>query len=46
MAPIAVARGVMDEGEARDMVAGLIALEEDPRAVVVKFPDMWVIAPR
>jgi hypothetical protein len=45
-APVAVARGVMDETEARDMVAGLIALEEDPQAVVVKFPDMWVIAQR
>ena len=37
-------RGVLDEAEARDMVAGLITLEEDPHAVVVKFPDMWVIA--
>jgi hypothetical protein len=44
MAPIAVARGVMDEAEARDMVDGLIALEEDPQAVVVNSPDMWVIA--
>jgi ubiquinone/menaquinone biosynthesis C-methylase UbiE len=46
MAPVAVSRGVLDEREARDMVAGLIALEEDPDAVVVKFPDMWVIATR
>ena len=36
----------MDEAEARDMVAGLIALEENPQAVVVKFPDIWVIARR
>jgi hypothetical protein len=28
------------------MVAGLIALEENPDAVVIKFPDMWVIAQR
>ena len=42
--PLAVSRGVLDEAEARDMVAGLIRLEEDPQAVVVKFPDMWVIA--
>ncbi len=45
-APLAVARGVMGEAEARDMVAGLIALEENPQAVVVKFPDMWVTAQR
>jgi ubiquinone/menaquinone biosynthesis C-methylase UbiE len=44
--PLAVARGVMDEAEARDMVAGLIALEENPDGVVIKFPDMWVIAQR
>jgi hypothetical protein len=44
--PLAVARGVMDEAEARVMVAGLIALEEDPDGVVIKFPDMWVIATR
>lgn len=42
--PLGVSRGVLDEAEARDMVAGLIALEEDPHAVIVKFPDMWVIA--
>jgi hypothetical protein len=34
----------MDAAEARDVVAGLIALEDDPHAVVVKSPDMWVIA--
>jgi ubiquinone/menaquinone biosynthesis C-methylase UbiE len=44
--PLAVTRGVLDEAEARDMVAGLISLEENPQAVVVKFPDMWVIAQR
>jgi ubiquinone/menaquinone biosynthesis C-methylase UbiE len=42
--PLAVSRGVLDEAEARDMVAGLIALEKDPHAVVVTFPDMRVIA--
>ena len=42
--PLGVSRGVLDEAEARDMVAGLIALEEEPHAVVAKFPDMWVIA--
>ena len=42
--PLGVSRGILDEAEARDMVTGLIALEEDPHAVVVKFPDMWVIA--
>ena len=42
--PLGVSRGILDEAEARDMVTGLIALEEDPHAIVVKFPDMWVIA--
>jgi len=42
--PLGVAHGVLDEAEARDMVAGLIALEEDPHGMLVKFPDMWVIA--
>ena len=42
--PLGVSRGVLDEAEAREMVAGLIALEEEPHAVVAKFPDMWVIA--
>jgi ubiquinone/menaquinone biosynthesis C-methylase UbiE len=42
--PLAVSRGVLSEVEARDMVAGLIALEDNPHGVLVKFPDMWVIA--
>ena len=42
--PLGVSRGILDEAEARDMVAGLTALEEDPHGVLVKFPDMWVIA--
>jgi ubiquinone/menaquinone biosynthesis C-methylase UbiE len=45
-APLAVSRGVMDQAEADAMVAGLIAQEENPQAVVIKFPDMWVIAQR
>ena len=28
------------------MIAGLIRLEDDGLSVVVKFPDMWVIAKR
>jgi hypothetical protein len=31
---------------ARDMSPARSRCEEDPHAVVVKFPDMWVIAPR
>jgi SAM-dependent methyltransferase len=42
--PLSVARGILDEAEARAMVAGLIALEENPQGVLIKFPDMWVIA--
>ena len=42
--PLGVARGVLDAAEARDMVAGLAALEADPHGVLVKFTDMWVIA--
>ena len=38
--PLGVSRGVLDEAEAREMVAGLIALEAKPHAVVAKFPDM------
>jgi len=45
-APLAVSRGLMDQAEADAMIAGLIAQEEDPQAVVVKFPDMGVIATR
>lgn len=44
--PLAVKRGLMDQAEADAMVAGLIAQEENPDAVVMKFPDMWVIATR
>jgi hypothetical protein len=44
--PLAVKRGVLDDAEARAMVDGLSALENDPTAVVTKFPDMWVIATR
>jgi len=28
------------------MIAGLIRMEEDPSSVLMKFPDMWVIARR
>ena len=42
--PLAVTRGVLAEAEAREMVDGPLALEADPSATVVTFPDMWVIA--
>lgn len=43
---LAVTRGIFDEAEARAMLDGLVALENDPAAVVTKFPDMRVIATR
>jgi ubiquinone/menaquinone biosynthesis C-methylase UbiE len=42
----AVAKGVLTTDEAREMIAGLTRMEDDPSTVVVKFPDMWVIAKR
>lgn len=44
--PLAAARGVLTEEEVAEMIAGLIALEEDPSAVVVMFPVAWVITTR
>ena len=42
--PAAAAKGILTPGEVEEMVTGLIALENDPSSVLVKFPDMWVIA--
>ena len=44
--PLAAARGVLTETEVAEMIDGLIRLEENPSAVVVMFPDTWVIATR
>jgi ubiquinone/menaquinone biosynthesis C-methylase UbiE len=44
--PLARERGLLSDGEVREMIDGLTRLEEDPTSVVVKFPDMWVIAQR
>jgi ubiquinone/menaquinone biosynthesis C-methylase UbiE len=44
--PAAEAKGVLTATEVREMIAGLTRLEEDDSSVLVKFPDMWVIARR
>jgi DNA-binding PadR family transcriptional regulator len=44
--PRAEAQGVLTADEVREMIAGLRRLEEDPSSVLMKFPDMWVIARR
>jgi ubiquinone/menaquinone biosynthesis C-methylase UbiE len=44
--PTAEAKGVLTAHEVREMIAGLVRLEDDPSSVFVKFPDMWVIARR
>jgi hypothetical protein len=40
----AEAKGVLTADEVREMVAGLAHMEADPSSVLIKFPDMWVIA--
>jgi ubiquinone/menaquinone biosynthesis C-methylase UbiE len=42
----AEAKGVLTADEVREMIAGLARMEDDPSSVLVKFPDMWVIATR
>jgi SAM-dependent methyltransferase len=42
----AEAKGVLRADEVREMIAGLSQMEDDPSSVLVKFPDMWVIAKR
>ena len=44
--PLAQARGVLTEFEVREMIDSLARLEDDVASVLVKFPDMWVIAQR
>jgi ubiquinone/menaquinone biosynthesis C-methylase UbiE len=42
----AEAKGVLTAGEVREMISGLTQMEEDSSSILVKFPDMWVIAKR
>ena len=42
----AEAKGVLTADEVGEMIAGLTRMESDPSSVLVKFPDMWVIAKR
>jgi hypothetical protein len=42
--PAAAAKGILTPSEVDEMIAGLIRLEDDRSSVVVKFPDMWVVA--
>lgn len=44
--PLAQAKGILTELEVREMIDGFTRLEADPTNVLVKFPDMWVIAQR
>jgi ubiquinone/menaquinone biosynthesis C-methylase UbiE len=43
---VAEAKGVLTADEVRETIAGLTRMEDDPSSVLVKFPDMWVIAKR
>jgi ubiquinone/menaquinone biosynthesis C-methylase UbiE len=43
---LAESKGVLTADEVKEMIAGLIRMEEDPSGVLMKFPDMWVIARR
>jgi ubiquinone/menaquinone biosynthesis C-methylase UbiE len=45
-APAAVAKGVLTETEAREMIDGLTRLEEDPSSVMMRFPDVWAVGRR
>ena len=44
--PAAAAKGILTPSGVEEMIAGLIRLEDDGSSVVVKFPDIWVIAKR
>ena len=44
--PLGESRGVLTANEVREMVEGLTRLEKDPENVLVKFPDVWIIARR
>jgi ubiquinone/menaquinone biosynthesis C-methylase UbiE len=42
--PTAIAKGLLTAHEVADVVEGLTRLEHDAASILVKFPDMWVIA--
>ena len=42
-APAAIAKGLITETEAREMIDGLTRLEGDPASVMMRFPDVWAI---
>jgi len=44
--PLGESRGVLTAVEVKEMTEGLARLEEDPGNVLVKFPDVWIIARR
>jgi ubiquinone/menaquinone biosynthesis C-methylase UbiE len=44
--PAAASKGILTSSEVDEMIAGLIELEEDDASVLLKFPDIWVIAQR
>jgi len=42
----AEAKGILSAEEVRTMIEGLRALENDPASVMMRFPDVWVMARR
>jgi ubiquinone/menaquinone biosynthesis C-methylase UbiE len=44
--PAAAAKEILTPSEVDEMIEGLIRLEDDRKSVMVKFPDIWVIAGR
>jgi ubiquinone/menaquinone biosynthesis C-methylase UbiE len=46
IAPLAVAKGLLDAAEAQAMIAGLVANEANGTAPACKLPDTWAIAIR
>jgi SAM-dependent methyltransferase len=46
LGPAAEAKGVLTAEEVQQMILGLTRMEEDPTSILVKFPDIWVIAKR
>ena len=44
--PLAETKGILSTADVRDMIDGLVRLEDDPASVVVMFPGIWAIATR
>lgn len=44
--PAAQAKGLLTAAQVQEMIAGFQKLEADSSAVILKFPDVWVIAAR